>query len=59
MSNSASDRILMDASDAMENIKGLIWNEVNHSPAFHALQRARPAELALLTHKQDGAFSIT
>lgn len=33
-SKSASDRILMDASDAMENIKGLIWNEVNHSPAF-------------------------
>ena len=41
----------MDASDAMENIKGLIWNEVNHSPAVRVLQRARPVELALLTPK--------
>ena len=60
-SKSASDRILMDASDAMENIKGLIWNEVNHSPAVRILQRARPVELAPLTPKakKSGAFSIT
>lgn len=49
----------MDASDAMENIKGLIWNEVNHSPAVYALQRARPVQLVLFTHRENGAFSIT
>ena len=58
-SKSASDRILMDVSDAMENIKSLIWNEVSHSPAFHLLQQARPVELTPFTQRQNGAFSIT
>ena len=48
-SKSTSDRILMDVSDAMENIKGLIWNEVNQSPC---LPWARPVELTLFTRRQ-------
>lgn len=40
----ASDRILMDVSDAMENIKNLICDEANHSPAQHVLY---PVELGL------------
>lgn len=46
-SKAASDRILMDVSGAMENIKDLICNEVNHSPAQHVLHHAHPFELAL------------
>lgn len=42
----------MDVSDAMENIKDLIWNEVSHSPASHLLQQTRPVELTLFTQRQ-------
>lgn len=42
----------MDVSDAMENIKDLIWNEVSHSPASHLLQQTCPVELTLFTQRQ-------
>lgn len=55
----ASDRILMDVSDAMENIKDLMCNEVNHSPAQHVLHHAHPVELALPKAKRSCLNRLT